>query len=211
MLINGIIEAEFSAGRADHNNPTHITSVPSRAEERHHLDPAQVTEVALEPEETHHVDTARVPSVPLGTEGTHHCVDPEKASTVSLTEAIGHIGSVRGTAVSTEIEDPHHIDHAPVAFVSPSIEEGFRLDPAQVKKQFDRIGRFRILVIGRSNAGKTTLLQRVCNTTELPEIFNAEGKRVKYLLIFDMQSFELLIYCNLQIDLAIVEGSLEAS
>ena len=27
---------------------------------------------------------------------------------------------------------------------------------------------FRILVIGRANAGKTTLLQRVCNTTEDP-------------------------------------------
>ncbi|KIM58528.1 hypothetical protein SCLCIDRAFT_127884, partial [Scleroderma citrinum Foug A] len=40
-------------------------------------------------------------------------------------------------------------------------------------------GRFRILVIGRSNAGKTTLLQRVCNTTELPEVFNAKGEKVK--------------------------------
>ncbi|KIM68537.1 hypothetical protein SCLCIDRAFT_105948, partial [Scleroderma citrinum Foug A] len=39
-------------------------------------------------------------------------------------------------------------------------------------------GRFRILVIGRSNAGKTTLLQRVCNTTELPDIFNANGEKV---------------------------------
>ena len=32
--------------------------------------------------------------------------------------------------------------------------------------------RFRILVIGRANAGKTTLLQRVCNTTEDPCIFD---------------------------------------
>ena len=53
------------------------------------------------------------------------------------------------------------------------------LDPAEVKKHFDRIGHFRILVLGRSNAGKTTLLQRVCNTTELPEIFNAKGEKVK--------------------------------
>jgi len=60
-----------------------------------------------------------------------------------------------------------------VADVSPSTdEERLHLDPAEVKKHFDRIGHFRILVIGRSNAGKTTLLQRVCNTTELPDIFN---------------------------------------
>ncbi|TFK57861.1 hypothetical protein BDN72DRAFT_884328, partial [Pluteus cervinus] len=34
---------------------------------------------------------------------------------------------------------------------------------------------FRILVIGRANAGKTTLLKRVCNTTEEPSIYD-EGK-----------------------------------
>ena len=52
------------------------------------------------------------------------------------------------------------------------------MDPETVREQFDRIGRFRILVIGRSNAGKTTLLQRVCNTTELPKVFNAKGEQV---------------------------------
>ena len=66
---------------------------------------------------------------------------------------------------------------------SPSTEDRINLDPAQAKKHFDRIGRFRILVIGRSNAGKTTLLQRVCNTTELPDIFNANGEKVKYLIL----------------------------
>ncbi|KIM68505.1 hypothetical protein SCLCIDRAFT_105491 [Scleroderma citrinum Foug A] len=62
--------------------------------------------------------------------------------------------------------------------ISPSTEDRIHLDPVEVKKHFDRIGRFRILVIGRSNAGKTTLLQRVCNTTELPDIFNANGEKV---------------------------------
>ena len=52
------------------------------------------------------------------------------------------------------------------------------MDPETVRKHFDRIGRFRVLVLGRSNAGKTTLLQRVCNTTELPEVFNAKGEQV---------------------------------
>ena len=42
--------------------------------------------------------------------------------------------------------------------------------------------RFRILIIGRANAGKTTILQRVCNTTEQPKIFNQEGHEVFHVL-----------------------------
>ena len=57
------------------------------------------------------------------------------------------------------------------------------LDPAKVKEHFDRIGHFRILVVGRSNAGKTTLLQRVCNTTKVPEIYNSKGEKVKHLIV----------------------------
>jgi len=57
-------------------------------------------------------------------------------------------------------------------------DDMIHMDPGTIRKHFDRIGRFRVLVIGRSNAGKTTLLQRVCNTTELPEVFNAKGEKV---------------------------------
>ena len=124
------------------------------------------------------MDPARVPPVSLGPEEIHHCVDSEQAATAPL---IAETGPAR-PVLSTGTEDTHHMDPTPVTIVSPSIEEDFRLDPVQVKKHFDRIGRFRILVIGRSNAGKTTLLQRVCNTTELPEIINARGEKVKYLL-----------------------------
>ncbi|KAG1732649.1 uncharacterized protein EDB91DRAFT_665046 [Suillus paluster] len=42
----------------------------------------------------------------------------------------------------------------------------------------ETIGRFRVLILGRANAGKTTILQKVCNTTEQPEIFNAEGEKI---------------------------------
>ncbi|KAI6132342.1 GTP-binding protein [Pisolithus croceorrhizus] len=42
------------------------------------------------------------------------------------------------------------------------------------------IKRFRILVMGRANAGKTTILQRVCNSTDEPEIFDAEGSKRGY-------------------------------
>ena len=38
--------------------------------------------------------------------------------------------------------------------------------------------RFRILVIGRTDAGKTTLLQRVCNTTEDPCIYDENNKNL---------------------------------
>ena len=38
--------------------------------------------------------------------------------------------------------------------------------------------RFRILVIGRANAGKTTVLQRVCNTTEDPCIYDENNKNL---------------------------------
>ena len=52
----------------------------------------------------------------------------------------------------------------------------------RAQKLRNRIGRFRVLIIGRANAGKTTILQRVCNTTEQPKIFNQEGHEVFHVL-----------------------------
>ena len=39
--------------------------------------------------------------------------------------------------------------------------------------------QFRVLIIGRANAGKTSILQRVCDTTESPRIYrlDKEGQR----------------------------------
>jgi hypothetical protein len=34
--------------------------------------------------------------------------------------------------------------------------------------------KFRVLIIGRANAGKTSILQRVCDTTESPEIYRRD-------------------------------------
>jgi GTPase SAR1 family protein len=45
--------------------------------------------------------------------------------------------------------------------------------------------RFRVLILGRANAGKTTILQKVCNTDEQPEIFDSTGKKVSILNISD--------------------------
>ncbi|KAJ7265693.1 hypothetical protein C8J57DRAFT_390841 [Mycena rebaudengoi] len=39
-------------------------------------------------------------------------------------------------------------------------------------------GHFRVLVIGKANAGKTTLLKKVCNSIEDPEIFNPSGELI---------------------------------
>ncbi|KAG1758676.1 GTP-binding protein [Suillus occidentalis] len=49
------------------------------------------------------------------------------------------------------------------------------MDPSTLRKKFER---FRILIIGRANAGKTTILQRVCKTRENPEIYNSAGEKI---------------------------------
>ncbi|KAJ7871624.1 GTP-binding protein [Mycena olivaceomarginata] len=46
-----------------------------------------------------------------------------------------------------------------------------------------KCGHFRILVIGRANAGKTTLLKRVCGSTDDPEIFGPKGKKLKLTVV----------------------------
>ncbi|KAG1741068.1 hypothetical protein EDB19DRAFT_732542 [Suillus lakei] len=48
-------------------------------------------------------------------------------------------------------------------------------DPLELRQKFSR---FRILIIGRANAGKTTILQRVCKTRENPEIYNSAGEKI---------------------------------
>ena len=43
------------------------------------------------------------------------------------------------------------------------------MDNQQPSPQFDDL-QFRVLIIGRANAGKTSILQRVCETTDSPTI-----------------------------------------
>ncbi|KAG1900301.1 uncharacterized protein F5891DRAFT_309359 [Suillus fuscotomentosus] len=47
----------------------------------------------------------------------------------------------------------------------------------------ERIGRFRVLIVGRANAGKTTILQKVCNTTDQPEIYDTEGNKIDTAIV----------------------------
>ncbi|KAI6007750.1 hypothetical protein F5J12DRAFT_782739 [Pisolithus orientalis] len=37
--------------------------------------------------------------------------------------------------------------------------------------------------LGRANAGKTTILQRVCGSTELPEVFDEEGNKIHGVVV----------------------------
>ena len=51
---------------------------------------------------------------------------------------------------------------------------------AEETRRFIANLQFRVLVIGRANAGKTTILQRVCETTESPWVFR-RGRRVRHV------------------------------
>ena len=50
-------------------------------------------------------------------------------------------------------------------------------DPLREKLK-EKCQRFRILIIGRANAGKSTILKNICDTTEEPEILDSEGNKV---------------------------------
>ncbi|KAG1793215.1 hypothetical protein EV424DRAFT_740803 [Suillus variegatus] len=43
--------------------------------------------------------------------------------------------------------------------------------------------RFRVLIMGRANAGKTTILQKVCNTTDQPKIHDTKGKKIDTTIV----------------------------
>ncbi|KZP07201.1 hypothetical protein FIBSPDRAFT_763243, partial [Athelia psychrophila] len=57
-------------------------------------------------------------------------------------------------------------------------------DSEEIRK---RCGRFRTLVIGRANAGKTTVLQKVCGTTKRPVVYNARGEKVSNSITVPMK------------------------
>lgn len=67
--------------------------------------------------------------------------------------------------------------------IAPASAEGileapaYRLNPDEARDHVNRIRRFRILIMGRANSGKTSVLQRICNTTDQP-IFDGEGRKV---------------------------------
>ncbi|KAG1898890.1 uncharacterized protein F5891DRAFT_1147864 [Suillus fuscotomentosus] len=62
------------------------------------------------------------------------------------------------------------------------------MDPSNIR---EKIGRFRILIIGRANAGKTTILQRVCNTRDNPQIYDSAGEKIDLEVLAASKSREL--------------------
>ena len=92
-------------------------------------------------------------------------------------ESVCHV-LVDGTHIESGRGECKNIRFSPAAFPrSASLLSSIMSDrdPYDLRATYTR---FRILVIGRANAGKTTLLQRVCNTTEDPCIYDKNNKNL---------------------------------
>ena len=55
-----------------------------------------------------------------------------------------------------------------------SFLQGLRTMTPQTNRPQVANDQFRVLIIGRANAGKTSILQRVCDTTESPKIYRLD-------------------------------------
>jgi hypothetical protein len=53
--------------------------------------------------------------------------------------------------------------------------------------------QFRVLIVGRANAGKTSILQRVCDTTENPEIYRRQWGTSKRVCSLSNDTFNLIV------------------
>ncbi|KZP32298.1 hypothetical protein FIBSPDRAFT_812576 [Athelia psychrophila] len=94
---------------------------------------------------------------------------------MSLSKIIRRLGTRSGSRPSTP---PFEGVQAPFAQLGQASQSAPALDEdgSDIRGRFNRI---RILIIGRANAGKTTVLQKVCGTTDKPEVFDASGNKIK--------------------------------
>ena len=83
-----------------------------------------------------------------------------------------HISERRSTILSHVIWRSSSESSHPLAQRSSIMNDR---NPYDLREKYTR---FRILVIGRANAGKTTVLQRVCNTTEDPCIYDENNNNL---------------------------------
>jgi hypothetical protein len=58
----------------------------------------------------------------------------------------------------------------------PTSMENIDTVPATPARSLPKI-KFRVLIIGRANAGKTSILQRVCDTTDSPIIYRNSDRQ----------------------------------
>jgi hypothetical protein len=70
------------------------------------------------------------------------------------------------------------------------------MDVEQILPDAPDYVRFRVLIIGRANAGKTSILQRVCDTTDSPEIYSVDesGARNRVCSLVLSGTFDLTFY-----------------
>ncbi|KAF9457306.1 hypothetical protein BDZ94DRAFT_1292467 [Collybia nuda] len=66
----------------------------------------------------------------------------------------------------------------PIVHELPTIVLDAQAEAARREKLARKAGRFRILIVGRANAGKTTILKKICDTTDDPDIYNSKGRKV---------------------------------
>ena len=94
--------------------------------------------------------------------------------------AVGRESRVTVTPHTTQLQS---LTSTTVSFAMSTSSQP-QLTAEEIQKTRARFKHFRILVIGRANAGKTTILRNVCNTTGEPIIFDPYGKKVKYMSKF---------------------------
>jgi hypothetical protein len=69
------------------------------------------------------------------------------------------------------------------SLASRALYNTFRaMDAQQYLPQTPPNLKFRVLIIGRANAGKTSILQRVVDTTESPEIYRLDRQGTRELV-----------------------------
>jgi len=80
------------------------------------------------------------------------------------------------------LSTPQCRPNSPSAVVAtpPVVTPAVTVDLEEAAELRAKYTQFRILVIGRANAGKTTLLKRVCNTTDEPSIYDKGKNLVSY-------------------------------
>ena len=84
---------------------------------------------------------------------------PEGLSNISAREDLNSLNSQEDTQQNLSV--------GPVV---PSVPDDQKIEPVRSEKV-----QFRVLIIGKANAGKTSILQRVCDTTDSPEIYTLDS------------------------------------
>ncbi|KAI6045511.1 hypothetical protein EDC04DRAFT_3104671 [Pisolithus marmoratus] len=112
---------------------------------------------------------------PASGSDSHRANQGDESDTVpAATETTAAASNLAGGAASPV---PAQIEATPQETTSSG--PAYCLDSKMANEYLKKINRFRILVMGRANAGKTTILQRVCNSTDKPEIFDGKGNKIE--------------------------------